>query len=245
LQNNRPRILLVPWLTEIEWLIKPQLEQWADVASFDGPGIGGEPPVESYGSAAVAERGLQELDRLGWSRCVVVGDEFGSSAATALAGGRPQAVAGLAMGHARLSNSLDGERPALNREILSALVHLGRTEPRMYVRQMFKLTHGELERGGYGDQLVESYLERVPQDLVVEAADGLVADGAGIAATLEALDAPLFLASHSHCLMFTPEGYSDAVDAFPGARTASYEDKPSVSGAFAEELRSFCADMSW
>lgn len=242
---TRPRILLVPWLTEIEWLIKPQLEQWADVASFDGPGVADEPPVESYSSTAVANRGLEELDRLGWSRCVVVGDEFGSAAAVAVAARRPEAVAGLALGHARLSNSLDGERPALNREILSALVHLGRTDPRTYVRQMFKLTQGELEQGGYGDQLGETYLERVPPALVVQATEEVVEAGSGIATALDALDAPLFLASHDHCLLFTPEGYQDAVAAFPNARTAGYEGKPSVSPDFAAALEDFCADIAW
>jgi hypothetical protein len=37
---NRPRILLGPSLTELEWLIKSQLEQWAEVASFDALGVG-------------------------------------------------------------------------------------------------------------------------------------------------------------------------------------------------------------
>ena len=35
-----PRLLLVPSFTELEWGIKPSLEGWADVATFDAPGIG-------------------------------------------------------------------------------------------------------------------------------------------------------------------------------------------------------------
>ncbi len=242
---TRPRILLVPWLTEIEWLIRPELEEWADVAAFDGPGVGGEAPVERYGSEAVALRGLEELDRRGWESCMVVGDEFGTTAAAALAARRPEAVAGLVLGHARLSNSLDGERAAINREILSALVRLAQTEPRMYVRQMFKLTQGEHERGGYGDQLVESYVERVPPDLVLQAADDLEEEGKEIAAALTAIDAPLLFARHEGCMMFTEEGYGDAVTAFPRARAASYLDKPSVSADFASELEEFCREIAW
>ena len=38
---TRPRLLLVPLLTELEWdPIRAQLEEWADVASYDLPGVG-------------------------------------------------------------------------------------------------------------------------------------------------------------------------------------------------------------
>ena len=36
----RPRILLVPHFSELDWRIKPLLEEWAHVASFDAPGVG-------------------------------------------------------------------------------------------------------------------------------------------------------------------------------------------------------------
>jgi hypothetical protein len=57
------------------------------------------------------------------------------------------------------------------------------------------------------------------------------------------LGLPLLLAKHHGCLMFTDEGFEDAVEAFPGAATASVEDKPSVSGEFAERLREFCESI--
>src|SRR5947199_229500 len=38
----RPRLLLIPSFTELEWTIRPALEEWADVASFDTPGVRGE-----------------------------------------------------------------------------------------------------------------------------------------------------------------------------------------------------------
>lgn len=66
---DRPRILLIPEFTELEWAIKPRLEDWAEVASYDPPGIGDEPRAETLDRDAVAARGLDELDRRGWKRC--------------------------------------------------------------------------------------------------------------------------------------------------------------------------------
>jgi hypothetical protein len=34
---TRPRLLLVPLITELEWVIRPRLEEWAEVATFDVP----------------------------------------------------------------------------------------------------------------------------------------------------------------------------------------------------------------
>jgi hypothetical protein len=57
---------------------------------------------------------------------------------------------------------------------------------------------------------------------------------------LAARGVPMLFAQHEGCLMFTPEGYADAVAAFPDAQTLSTPEKPSASPAFAEALRSFC-----
>src|SRR5437773_12202399 len=97
--SDRPRLLLVPLLTEIEWLIKPELEEWAEVASFDAPGVGDEPRAEMFGREAIAQRALEEVDRRGWDSCVVGGD--GSAIATALhfVRTRPKIVEALALGH--------------------------------------------------------------------------------------------------------------------------------------------------
>jgi len=37
---GRPRLLLIPEFTEVTWTIKPRLEEWAEVASYDPPGVG-------------------------------------------------------------------------------------------------------------------------------------------------------------------------------------------------------------
>src|SRR6185437_6968436 len=111
------RLLLVPQLTELEWLIKPELEQWAEVASYDAPGVGDEPGTEQYSSEGVARRGIDELDRRGWDRGVIVADEFGVAAAAHIVEIAPERVEAAAIGHARLSNSLEGGRAPLNREV--------------------------------------------------------------------------------------------------------------------------------
>ena len=39
---ERPRLLILPEFTELEWTIIPLLEEWAEVASYDAPGVGDE-----------------------------------------------------------------------------------------------------------------------------------------------------------------------------------------------------------
>jgi hypothetical protein len=71
---TRPRLLLVPLITELEWVIRPRLEEWAEVATFDLPGVGDEPAVEPLDRQAVIDRALAELDRRGWDSYVLVCD---------------------------------------------------------------------------------------------------------------------------------------------------------------------------
>ena len=73
--SERPQILLVPSWSEVQWTIKPLLEEWADVASYDPPGVGAEPPAESSLPEAVIARGVAEIER----RAV---DAIASSSAT-------------------------------------------------------------------------------------------------------------------------------------------------------------------
>ena len=44
----------------------------------------------------------------------------------------------------------------------------------------------------------------------------------------------------SGCIMFTPEGFADAVGAFPGATTVSDIAKPTASERFAAGVRFLC-----
>jgi hypothetical protein len=100
---GKPRILLLPEFTELEWKIKPQLEQWAEVASFDAPGVGEESVSQveldriasegGYRHETTARRALEEAEGRSWDRFVVVSDSGANPAACLLARRRPDARA--------------------------------------------------------------------------------------------------------------------------------------------------------
>ena len=244
---ERPRILLVPEFTELEWTIKPQLAEWAEVASYDGPGVGSESVPDDeleqmVGDAAhrrerVAERGLEEVQRRGWERFVVVADGGGNPCGCMVASARPEAVAGLALGHACLSLEFEGARAPINAEIQAALASLIDRDREEFVRHAMT----QLTGGSYSEELAGRILERVPLNLLTrgwlrggdEPADKLIGE----------LDIPLLLVKHEDCLMFTEEGYEDALRALPRAQTGTVSDKPSVSDEFAVLLREFCESL--
>ena len=137
---TRPRILLMPTVCEVEWKIKPQLEEWAEVASFDAPGIGADRPGSEgqlpMTAAGIVERGLGEADARGWRSFVLVGDEVGAAQAIRLAARRPGAIEGLVLGHPARSLSAKGPRAPLNGDVVSAVVQVARTDFRSYVRAL-------------------------------------------------------------------------------------------------------------
>jgi hypothetical protein len=239
---ERVRLLLVPQLSEIEWLNRPALEEWAEVASYDAPGVGDEAPVEDFGSEAIGRRGIEEIRRRGWERCFVAADEFGVAAALHLAASAPELLQGIALGHARLSNSVDGDRAPVNPAIHSASGSLIRRDQRAFVHQLFRMTGGERMEGGYGAGMVEEFLRRVPVELMLPFWDSRPEEGADFLPALEALDVPMLLAQHKGCLLFTEDGFDDAVQALPHARAFQCDDKPSTSKGFASVLRDFCLE---
>ena len=235
----RPRLLLVPLLTQIEWVSRPALVEWADVASFDAPGVGAEPPAETFGRDAIAARGLAELDRRGWASCIVVADGSAIATALRLASARPEAVEALALGHARLSDDMDGERPPRNREVYEALGQLLRVDYGNFARYGFT----QFTLGAIDDELTAQMLERVPEAIVRAGWDMTGEQGARFEPVLRELGVPLLLAKHEGCLADTEEGFEDAVAAFPAARTVSVAEAPSASPDFAAALRSFADDV--
>jgi hypothetical protein len=241
---ERPRLLLVPMLTELEWVIKPELEQWADVASYDAPGVGDAPPAEESSSAATGQRGLEEVDRRGWDSFIVVADEFGLVAASHLAEAAGDRLWAIALGHARVSNAVTGPRAALNGEVLSGVQSLLRTDMRTFVRQLFKMTGGEATEGGYGEGLADEWLRRVPIEVAAPFYEAREEEGAAMGERLAALDVPMLFAQHQGCLLFTEEGFEDAVAAFPDAQVHRCAEKPSTSPEFAQLLRDFCTSLA-
>lgn len=226
-------------VTELEWLIKPELEKWAEVATFDAPGVGDEPGASPLNADAIIERGLVELDDRGWEGCVIAGDEFGTYNAVHLATRRPEAVQGLALGHACPSLRESGERAPVNGEVWAALTQLRDVDYRTYARHLTQLT-----QGAYDDELVETYIERVPHEVVVAYDESLArVRDEPLEPSIRSLDGPLLLAKHEGCLAWTDEGWEDMVAAFPEARTMETELKPSCSPEFVDALRSFCSSL--
>lgn len=231
----KPKILLVPTITEVEWKIKPALAEWADVASFDAPGVGAEPMTEPTIEAIVA-RGLDEIDRRGWDRCVIVGDEVGAAQAARIAGERPAAARALVMGHPTLDFNAGGRRPTLNPDVRDVLIQLGRTDHRSYVRALSQVT-----RDDYDEDLADAYMSRVSQGVTSSYVDEFFerAERIDLLPVLRGLDCPILLVEHAGCLMWTREGFEDAIAALPEAVRTSVDRKPSASPEFAELLRDF------
>jgi hypothetical protein len=225
----------VPTLTELEWRIKPQLEEWAEVASFDAPGVGEEPLAETATPQAIVSRGIEEIERRGWQSCVVAGDEYGVFGAVKIATERPESVEALALGHACLSFSEHGPRPGINGDVMGAMRKLFDVDYRTYARHLTQVT-----QGAYDEETAAQYIERVPHELSRGYQSELLAASEGMEPLVRSLDVPLLLAKHDGCLGWTEEGWEDAVAAFPDAVTMETERKPSCSPEFSDALRSFC-----
>jgi pimeloyl-ACP methyl ester carboxylesterase len=244
------RLLLIPSFTELEWGIRPLLEEWAEVATFDMPGVGDEPlPADieldpeqasqmlSRWREAGAKRGLEEVERRGWERFVVVNDGYGAPTACRLARQLPESVLGLAIGHASLSHATEGERAPVQGAVWAALGQLTKQGNEAFVRYGI----AQMTRGGISEELAQEMLARFPDmELVAAVVEALGREPEPIGEDLQALGAPLLLAKHEGCLGRTDEGFEDIVGAFPDAQTAICPEACPSSPAFADALRRFC-----
>jgi hypothetical protein len=229
----------VPLLTELEWVIRPTLEEWAEVATFDVPGVGEEPPADELNRQAIVDRALLELDRRGWSSYVLVADGSSLPTAVRVAHARPGLVEAMALGHARLCNRLGGERPTMNREVMEAFAQLAETNYADFIRYgLTQMTHGSI-----GDELAARMLERVPIETGRTVWLMNVFDSEPFGHLIREIDVPLLLAQHQGCLAATEEGFEEALAAFPGARTISVPEAPGVSAEFAAALRELCDEL--
>ncbi len=237
----RPRILLCPQFTEVEWAIAPQLSEWAEVATFDAPGVGDEPmPVgepADFDRELVVQRALQEVEKLGWDAYFVVGDAWGTATAARAAVARPEPVLGLALGHASLSYEQEGRRPAVNKEMTAAMTQLLRSDYDSFVR--YGMT--QFTQGAFDEETAERIVARFPpMEIASRVWESNVRRVEPIGELLGQLDKPMLLAKHDGCLVFTAEGYDDAVRALPAAHRTSVSRTPSASDEFAAALRDFC-----
>ena len=99
----------------------------------------------------------------------------------------------------------------------------------------------QLTQGGFDEELAGRMVARFPkEDVAARTWEAHVGRPEPIGELLGRLDTPLLLAKHEGCLAFTPEGYEDAVAAFPAAYTVSLQKPSSASDEFAAALRDFC-----
>jgi pimeloyl-ACP methyl ester carboxylesterase len=211
-------------ISPLEWTIRPDIEAWADVA--------------------VVSRGLSladELDRLDWESCVVVGDEWGGLTAIELAESAPDQVRGFAFGHACLYEP-GARHKDVEPEIWAAYKSFALLDYRAFARALTQVTGGS-----YGDEIVEQLIEDVPQDQLTryfaEFEDKLD-NGAGVEQRLRSLNVPMLFARHAECLMWTKQGFDSAIATFPDAVAVAVEQKPSVSAEFERALREFCESLN-
>jgi pimeloyl-ACP methyl ester carboxylesterase len=238
---TRPRILLCPQFTEVEWSIAPQLSEWAEVATFDAPGVGSEPLTDAdpttFDREWIVQRGLREIESSGWDSYFVVGDAWGTATAVRVAAARPDQVLGIALGHACVDYRSEGERPAVNGEVVAAMSQLLRSDYDSFVR--YGLT--QFTQGGFDEATAARIVDRFPpMELASRVWEMLVATPEPIAEHLGPLEKPMLFAKHDGCLVFTPEGFDDLAHAFPSATTVAVEKSTSASEEFATALRGFC-----
>jgi pimeloyl-ACP methyl ester carboxylesterase len=224
----------------VEWSIAPQLAEWAEVATFDAPGVGNEPLPDDQSDLnreMVVRRALDVVDGLGWDSYYVVGDAWGTATAVRFAVARPDRVLGIALGHASVNYRADGERPAVNGELVAAMAQLLRSDYDSFVR--YGLT--QFTQGGFDEETAGRMVDRFPpMEIATKVWEMNVSTPEPIGELLAQLDKPMLLAKHHGCLVFTPEGYADLVSSFPDATTVTVEKAISASEEFAVALRAFC-----
>lgn len=183
-------------------------------------------------------RGLEELERRGWDRCVVASDGWGIACAAQIALLRPDRVAGLALGHAKLSYAREGERAPVNGEVLAGFTKLIETDHEQFVR------HGatQVTGGSIDERQAKRMLARIHPDLFEPAWEAVTRDDVDIGELLTQVDCPLLFAKHEGCLVSTEEGFEDAAATFPRARTVTVSEAPLASESFAAALREFCQE---
>ena len=184
----------------------------------------------------IVARALREIDERGWDSYFVVGDAWGTATAVRVAVARPEPVFGLALGHASLDYETEGDRAAVNGEVVAAMTQLMRTDLDSFVR--YGIT--QFTQGGFDEETAARMVARYPGEVAAKVWDMNVGRPEHVGEMLATLDKPVLLAKHDGCLVFTPEGYEDAVAAFPAAHNANVQKASSASDEFAAALREFC-----
>ena len=229
----RAPILFVPIFAAFEAIpFTEQAAGWADVESFDGPGAGSRRAEPVGGIEDMARAGADRLDELGWERCVLACDSHAQAAAVELALADPR-VAGISISHAAARYSTAGDRPALSAGVHAAAAQLLESDLRSFGHALTQLTQGTID-----EHWVERFLENVPRG-VARARTGQL-DGRELATRLGEWGGQALFGLHAGCLMWTREGFEDAVAAVPGAATMECDQVPLADPRFIEAIRELC-----
>jgi hypothetical protein len=230
---SAPRLFLVPQWTDVEWTIRPRLEEWAEVASYDPARAAERGPVTRE---SLVELGLEQLDALGWDSFFIAADTFGTGTAMRIVRTRRDDVRGVALGHACASWDMEGERAPVRKELWEAMAQLMHQDLDSFVR--YGIT--QLTQGSFDEDVSRQMVERVPTEHL-EAVWTLIREHPEpIGELLAETERPLLLAKHDGCLMFTDEGFDDLRAAFPDACTMTVAKAPCADEEFARALREFC-----
>jgi hypothetical protein len=230
----RARILFVPIFAAFE--ARPfaqQAAEWAEVESFDSPGTGARRDEEPGSVEDVAAAGSERLDQLGWERAVVVCDSHAQGAGIELALRDPR-VAGIGISHAAVRYSTEGERAPLNPAVYAAAAQLLDSDLRSFGRALTQLTQGKFD-----EEWVDDFLATVPRRTAQVRASQL--DGHELVARLTGTELEVVLGCHVGCLMWSREGFDDAVAAVPGAVPVECESVPLSDEGFVVAMRELCA----
>jgi hypothetical protein len=103
----------------------------------------------------------------------------------------------------------------------------------------------QFTQGGFDEEMAGRMIERFPPaEVASEVWEMLIQQSEPIGDLLGQLEMPLLLAKHQDCLVFTAEGYEDAVTAFPAAHQVTVNKPSSASDEFAAALREFCESVA-
>jgi pimeloyl-ACP methyl ester carboxylesterase len=219
----------------------PQLSEWAEVATFDAPGVGDEPipddDLTRLNRALVVQRALQEVERLEWDSYFVVGDAWGTATAVLVAAARPAPVLGLALGHASLNYETGGQQPAVNGELAAAMTQLLRTDYDSFVR--YGIT--QFTQGGFDEETTARMVARFPRaNIAAQIWEMHVREAEPVGRLLAALRKPLLLAKHDGCLVSRPRDTTARLLLFPTRVSPASRRRRRASDEFADALRDYC-----
>jgi hypothetical protein len=128
----------------------------------------------------------------------------------------------------------------VNKEVTAAMTQLLRSDYDSFVR--YGMT--QFTQGAFDEETSERIVARFPpMEIASKVWESNIDRAEQMGALLRQLDMPMLLAKHEGCLVFTAEGYEDAIRALPEAHRTSVSRASSASEEFAAALRNFCEQV--